>query len=282
MLLLSLVVALVLLSVLFANYLLVIKFGFTRDNFLLLTSFLLLFGLALFWFFASAIFENLFAGQGRLKKMLRKTLHELNTPVATIEMNAKMLRRALQDDEKLLKKLDRIDGSCKNLLQLYEDMEYSIKKEVYAVEADSFDLREAVAKSIDKFRDIKGDIEVQNLVKPLELKCDKKGFSTVLDNLLSNGIKYNTSGGYVKFYMKGSVLCIEDSGRGIDTKNLFVVFDRYYQEDSTQSGFGMGLALVKEFCDRNKIALNIESSENRGTTIMLDLHHCIEAAKPQT
>ena len=65
-------------------------------------------------------------------------------------------------------------------------------------------------------------------------------------------------------------LRIFNKGLGIDTKNIMLVFDRYFQENSQNIGYGIGLAVVKEFCDKNGIGINIESFED-GNKINLNL-----------
>jgi signal transduction histidine kinase len=119
--------------------------------------------------------------------------------------------------------------------------------------------------------ELKGDIDIKNSVKDLSVFSDREGFERMLDNLLSNAIKYNKREGFVKFYTKDKTLFIEDSGRGIETKDLFTVFDKAYQENPTTEGFGLGLSIVKKFCDREKIDIKIESKLDIGTTFMLDL-----------
>ena len=263
-----------LLIVLFVDHMLVDIFGLDRQNFFLITGFLLLLGISLFWFFSFTIFETFFTTKKRLKLLVKKTLHELNTPVATIEINTKMLRKKI-DDKALLQKLDRIDQACQNLLHLYKDMEYSIKKEVHSLENEQIQLDELIQDSIKKFDEIKGDITITNSVQTCTITTEKRGFQTVIDNLISNAIKYNHKDGYVKIYMQKTNLIVEDSGIGIDTKNLFMVFDRYYQQDSSTEGFGMGLAVVKEFCDNNKIAIKIDSHTGSGSKFILDLKHLL-------
>jgi len=270
--LITLVQAVVIVIVLFVDHLLVMQFGLDKSNFFLISTFLIVLGVSLFWFFSYSIFETFFATKKRLQSMVQKTLHELNTPVATIKINTKMLRKKLEKSD--LQKLRRIDDACEGLLQLYEDMEYGIKKEVHYVGQTSFNLSQAVEKSIRKFDDIRQSIRIESFVPDeATIKTDEKGFIRVVDNLVSNAIKYNKPEGFVKIYFKNKTLIVEDSGIGIDTKNLFVVFDSYYQANPQNEGFGMGLAIVKEFCDKHKIAINIDSKEGEGTTIFLDLKY---------
>lgn len=57
-------------------------------------------------------------------------------------------------------------------------------------------------------------------------------------------------------------MSIFNKGINIDTKNLFIVFDKYFQEDSSKDGFGLGLSMVKEYCDKNKILIKIDTLED--------------------
>lgn len=110
------------------------------------------------------------------------------------------------------------------------------------------------------------------------IKTDKNGFCKVIDNLLSNAIKYNDIDGYIKIGLKeNTILYIENSGHTIDTKHLFDVFDRFFQEDSSKNGFGLGLSIVKEFCDKNKIAINIIPLE-KGTRFELNLKRQLQGS----
>ena len=106
--------------------------------------------------------------------------------------------------------------------------------------------------------------------KVLEIKSDKTGFSKTIDNILQNSIKYSKNP-VIDITLRDYVLEIKDNGIGIDEVELIKIFDRYYQEDNSYEGFGVGLSLVKEFCDENGIKLTINSKKNQGTTIMLKL-----------
>ena len=49
-----------------------------------------------------------------------------------------------------------------------------------------------------------------------------------------------------------------------------MIFEKYFQEDSSKDGFGLGLSIVKEFCDKNKIAIKINTTDD-GNIFCLDL-----------
>ncbi|MDB2405638.1 ATP-binding protein, partial [Arcobacteraceae bacterium] len=100
---------------------------------------------------------------------------------------------------------------------------------------------------------------------------DKNGFEKTLDNLISNAIKYNKPDGTITISIDNGILQVEDTGIGIDTKNLFHIFDKYYQENSLSTGIGLGLNMVKAYCDKYKINIKIDSKLDEGTVFHLDL-----------
>jgi len=264
------VVVFTILIVLIIYNFLTTKFGFDKNSFLPITLFLLVLGGVLYYFLSAQLFEPLFKSEENIENHIKETLHELNTPVATIQINSKILQKKEQD-EKNLSRLKRIDESCENLLNLYNQMEYNIKEQIDNITIEQFDISEIIEKSLLKHHDIKGDIEIIYEKKPYMLFTDKNGFERVLDNLLSNAIKYNKKDGKIYITLQENILTIKDTGIGIDTKNLFQIFDKYYQEDSYSSGIGLGLNIIKAYCDRYKIDIKIDSKKDEWSLFSLNL-----------
>ncbi len=265
----SILIAFIVIMVLVANYYLVFTFGFTQETFIFITLVLIVFAVVLNFFLSKPLYEPLFRSDENLQRTIKETLHELNIPASTIQANAQMLEKNIKD-EKNIKRLNRIKLATNELLKLYNQMEYEIKKEIDRIDNQEFLLAEIIDNSIDKFQDIKGNISIENSVKNVIINSDKNGFQKVIDNLLSNAIKYNREDGVVKIDFEDKILSIFNTGKTIDTKNLFIVFEQYFQEDSKNSGFGLGLNIVKEFCDKNQIEIKIEPNDN-GTLIRLNL-----------
>lgn len=264
------------LLILFLEYVLVSFFGLNKDNFLLIVIPLIAFGLGLFLILSKPILEPLFKSDENLQKTLKETLHELNIPVSTILLNAQMLERKLED-EKALRRVGRIKKASQALLKLYEEMEYTIKKEIDKIDSQEVYLDELINESLDKFLDIKKDTRIEVNVPKIKISTDINGFKKSIDNLISNAIKYNSKEDpYVNIGYKDSLLSFYNNGEKIDTKNLIMIFDKYYQSNPMNEGFGLGLNIVKEFCDKNKVAITINPHEN-GNCFNLNLKNIITA-----
>ena len=249
-------------------------FGLNQENFLFIILPLVLLGLIIFLNFAKSIAKPLFKSDEKLQKSIKETIHELNIPVSTIQMNTQLLQKNI-NDEKSKKRLNRIQEATNNLLNLYENMEYDIKKEIDEVEKTEFFLDETIKNSIDKFEDIKKDTKIEIDITPVKVKTDINGFEKIIDNLISNAIKYNRNNvPYIKISYKNGILSFFNTGEKIDTKNLFMIFDKYFQESKDNNGFGLGLSIVKEFCDKHKIPITIDVLDN-GNRFNLNIKNVI-------
>ncbi|MEP5612062.1 MAG: ATP-binding protein [Cyclobacteriaceae bacterium] len=110
------------------------------------------------------------------------------------------------------------------------------------------------------------------------LHLDPHQFEKIIYNLLSNAIKFTPDGGKVDIELKTEKeylkIMITDSGSGIPTESIQHIFDRYYQAGSTefrsQTGVGIGLALVKELVELHEGLIQVESSSS-GTIFTISI-----------
>ncbi len=264
-----------LIIILYLNYFFISLFGLNQENFVYIIMPLVIVGLIIFLSFSMTVLKPLFKSDEKLELSIKETIHELNIPVSTIKMNTQLLEKTITD-EKSLKRLERIKQASNNLLKLYENMEYNIKKEIDKIDKQEIYLDDLVKNCVEKFYDIKKDVKISMDIPKINIFTDLNGFEKTIDNLISNAIKYNVKDNpLVEISYKNSILSIFNTGEQIDTKNLFIVFDKYFQEDTTKDGFGLGLAMVKEFCDKNKISINIDTTE-LGNQFNLNLKNIIK------
>jgi len=256
----------IVISIIFISHFTILYFN--SSNTLLITIFIIILYTILYHILIKTLIDDIFEINNKLKYKIEKSMHELNTPVATIAINREILQSKL-DNPQDIKRLYRIEKSCEHLLRLYEDMEYYIKKEIDNIEVVEFDLKELLEKSLDRFEDIRDDINILLDVKSILIKSDKNGFEDMITNLISNSIKHNKFISTIKISLVGDRLSIKDDGEGISTKDLYRIFDKYFQSDNSK-GFGIGLHIVKEFCDRERLDIKISSSES-GTIFYINI-----------
>ena len=224
------------LLVLFLNYFLIFEIKII-ENSLFFMVLLTLFGSLFFLLISTKILKPIFQSEENIKNSIKNRLHELNIPTSTIKINLHLLKKDLTDTKSLIR-LERIEKANESLSSLYNNMEYEFKKEFENIDLEDFSLFDALNNSLDKFEDIKKDTIIEVFVpNNVVLHSDYNGFIIVLDNLISNAIKYNCKENpYIKILFENSVLSIFNKGLGIDTKNIMLVFDRYFQENSQNMG----------------------------------------------
>ena len=204
-----------------------------------------------------------------LEHLTKEILHELNIPISTIQLNTSLLHKSI-DDEKLLKRVTRVEDATKRLQRLYKELSYTIKKEISAISKEEFCLKELIENRIEIFDEFQRNKFVLSL-QPYNIYTDKIGFEKAFDNIISNAMKYSSKDSTIEITLQNHTLSIKDNGIGMDEVELLRVFERYYQADNKKDGKGIGLAIVKEFCESNHINIDISSQKNKGTIIILKL-----------
>lgn len=249
-------------------YLLQQQFALTSILTLLLIA--LPFALLLGWMFSKTAIEPLLSHFETLERFSKETLHELNIPISTIKTNAGMLEKGCAD-EKSLKRIGRIVSACDLLGERYDELDYLIKQQMRKESIEAVALEQLLQERIEALQELYPQHRLRADLEPISLKLDRMGFIKVVDNLIDNAVKNSPQGSEVKVKLSQSRLQISDKGRGMDEVELFKVFDRYYQSDESLPGYGIGLDLVKRYCDRFRIGLGIDSVPSQGTTVTLNL-----------
>ena len=204
-----------------------------------------------------------------LQNLSKETLHELNLPISTIMTNSQMIQKNM-DDDKSLKRLARIDAACKMLQLRYDELEYMIKTQTLQEIKEPIKLDKLLQERVDFLNPIYENINFNLELQNTQIINDKIGLSKVIDNLIDNGVKYSPNSDKIDIKLFDSTLHITDYGCGMDEVELVQIFDKYYQSNENMQGFGIGLNMVKKFCDKNRIKLSFNSKPNNGTTVMLN------------
>lgn len=203
-----------------------------------------------------------------LQNLSTETLHELNLPITTIKTNIHMLKKRLSD-EKDVKRAQRIESACDMLAQRYDELDYMIKLQSSSVNEEEFDLAELVMQRVEFLSRIYPHVDFETDMSSTPVYIDKTGLGKVIDNIMDNAVKYSQNIHKVSIQLHERTLQIQDHGVGMDEVELIRIFDRYYQSNNSMRGFGIGLNMVKRFCDANSVVLNFRSKPDIGTTVTL-------------
>jgi len=219
------------------------------------------------------LFTLIFAPKKQMEETLtaltNNIIHELNIPLATIKANSTMLKKQMKD-EKALRRIERIEDAGDRLKKLYDELVYSIHKEMHTIEKEKFDLAKTVEERVSVFQEQKRNT-IYLTLKPYEIEADKIGFEQMFDNILTNAMKYSAKEKPVHVTLDQHSLSVKDEGMGMSPTELLRVHERYYQADENKDGEGIGLSLVRAYCDEEGIEIHIKSVKNEGTCVSLDV-----------
>ena len=204
-----------------------------------------------------------------LDRFIKDTTHELNTPISAIITNIEMIDKNLLD-EKLARKINRIDIGAKTISNIYEDLTFLTLNNKIISQNEHLNLSHIIKQRVEYFKSL-ASIKKINFVLDIKdeiyLYSDIKKISKLIDNLISNAIKYNKISGTISICLKEGYLSIEDTGKGMSDENLSNLFERYSRFDNSVGGFGIGLNIVSLIAKEYNLKLDVKSKLNVGTKI---------------
>ena len=197
-------------------------------------------------------------------------MHELKTPLGVIHINLELMARYVSET----KHIQRMKSATKQMQMTYEDVEYYIKHKKVFYQKEVINFSEYLLMRIQFFEDIAlpKSIKLAYTIEPeMMVYINKIELQRILDNTLSNAIKYSFFGGNVYITLERQdenrcLLTIKDEGQGI--KDIHKVLQRFEREDGIQGGFGLGLNIVQKICNKNDVDLEVRSQENKGSTFL--------------
>jgi len=205
-----------------------------------------------------------------LDRFIKDTTHELNTPLSAILANIEMMDTDVMV-EKNRKKLDRINIAAKTVSTLYKDLTYLTLEQEKQNEDEVLNIREIIKDRVEYFEILarSKQIKFKLSLADATIVMDRRKFTRVIDNLISNAIKYNKRNGEIDILLEKNRLTISDTGIGISEEKIPFMFDRYLRFNSSEGGFGVGLSIVKKILDEYNVDIIVESKEGEGTRMVL-------------
>ncbi len=220
---------------------------------------------------------------------LSKIIHDIKQPVANIKVSASMIETASKeepaDKEAIQQFCGIIQRSCNSINLLASNFHDIIncRNNLTTVNYSSCNVEEYITMYVSSIKpyidscnvNLKTNITCSDAV----FSCDYEKLTRVLNNLITNAIKYNTSEEKtvvidVNIEEDNLILKVSDNGIGIPKNDIDKIFQCNYRAKNGKSvaqGCGLGMAIVKEFTDLMNGRLEIKSKVNLGTTITVTL-----------
>jgi signal transduction histidine kinase len=211
--------------------------------------------------------------------------HELRTPLTSIRGYLELL---LEESGNLTPEQERflgvVDRNSERLLHLVGDLLFLAQVDAgrLTFEREKVDFEAVVQDSVEALRPIADSrrIELVSSIKALPpIVGDRSRLAQVLDNLISNALKFTAEGGRVSVSLHGegdrAVLEVQDNGLGIPRAEHGRLFERFFRSsratDDAIPGTGLGLAITKAITEHHDGGISVESEEDVGTTVRVEL-----------
>ncbi len=213
--------------------------------------------------------------------------HDLKNPIATILINLGTARRRVESmpKEKVMQTLGMIEESCHRMTNIIVNL-----LDINKIESGKFSLESTVFSPHDCFQQVfeiyktraedKGiQLFLENHVPPDTSLCiDKNAFSQILDNLVSNAVKYSPQQKQVFFRQSledGLVkIVVQDQGPGLSVEDKQKLFGKFQRLSAKPTGgehsTGLGLSIVKRLCDLMGGRVRCESEIGQGASFILE------------
>ena len=219
----------------------------------------------------------------RQREFVADASHELRTPLTVIQTN---LDAVLSDEEGTVDEneiwLDNAYSETRVMAKLIDQLLILAKadnnEEKLDISEFSFsEVVENVCQTMEVIA-VKKNIEfITNIEDNIIIKADYDKMRRLAVILIDNAVKYTEKGKVtvsLKTDKNKKILIVEDTGIGINEKDLERIFDRFYRADKArhrEGGTGLGLSIAKWIADKHKYSLTVESTVNAGSKFTLKI-----------
>lgn len=212
------------------------------------------------------------------KQFTSDASHELRTPLAVIKAECEYALSANADSEDKEEALASINGQADKMTALVNALLSLTRTEqgTQRFHFENADLSSLVEDTCSAFVTSKGITLNTEIEKNITLNTDTSLISRLLENLLSNAVRYGKENGYINVILKKEndkiTLTVEDNGIGIKEEDLPKIWGRFYRADTSRSsgdGFGLGLALVERIAALHGGKAEVESVFGEGSKFII-------------
>jgi signal transduction histidine kinase len=194
---------------------------------------------------------------------IKHSIHEINTPLAVIMTHIDLFKMKEGENRYLTK----IEAASKIISNIYADLSYMVKKNRFDYRKKHLDMSAFLKERVDFFAEIalgnKHKI-IEEIENDIWIHFSEEELQRIIDNNLSNAIKYANRGTDVKVVLRKErdeivLEFIGNSPKIVDTERIFKPFER---ENDVRGGFGLGLEIVYTICQKEDVKIEVRSDDN--------------------
>lgn len=218
------------------------------------------------------------------KQFSEDASHELRTPLAVIKGTLEILirrdRTKEEYNEKIiytLKQVDRLYNLVEQFLLLSR-----IENNTLQIKPSGFDIKEEILQSFERFQLLIEEKKIMidlEKIEPKIIENYKEFLAIIIDNILSNAIKYVALNGKISISSitenSHYKIVFEDNGIGMDKSEVQFIQNRYFRIDEQPtiniSGYGLGLNIASKLAQVSNVEIIIESTKEKGSKIILSI-----------
>lgn len=231
---------------------------------------------------------NLRKTNEELEQFVYTVSHDLKSPIVTLQGYLNLLRADIANErhDRIEGCIDRLDAASVKLRDCVNDLLELTRLGYVSSEPVDVDLNALVARLLRshdlEIRELNIEVLVDDALP--KVRCDPQQMEEIMDNLVSNALKYGSSEPGPVLEIRGQDkesefwICVRDNGAGIDPRYQKKVFKIFERLDSAKSGTGIGLSIVKKMVEQMGGRVWIESAVGEGTAFWLSIPKACDSA----
>lgn len=229
------------------------------------------------------------------REFVANVSHELRTPLTTIKSYVEALDDgALEEPQLASRFVGVISNETERMIRLVTDLLHLSR-----LDSKQAILRKQPTKILEMLEEVSDRFSFQMQQKRIKpsifiekgidtVMLDRDQIDQVLDNLVSNAMKYTPDGGFIELEACNAgpgkiAISVKDNGMGIPKKDLDRIFDRFYRVDKARSrsmgGTGLGLSIAREIVKAHGGSIALESELNVGTKVTFTILAPVEGGE---
>lgn len=197
------------------------------------------------------------------KTFIKNSVHEINTPLSIIQTNIDLLKMKIPNN----KYITNIESGSKIIQYIHDDLSYLVKKDRVIYRKEYLDFSKILKERLEFFEEIAISNTLHfayNIEDDIYLKFNITELQRVIDNNLSNAIKYSFANSPVIVnleYVNDDEIDFSVTTHSKKIADVKKIFSDFYRENNARGGFGLGLKIVKDICDKSLVIINLESND---------------------